>query len=374
MRNASATSRTKRNGGAGHIPRSEETAAVLLLAPRPQARQKLGEAVRRRRYRVHEAGSLEEARRVLQRERVDLAMIEPDAPDGDGLTLAEELHRRRPAVPTVALSRRPTVERTVEAMRAGACDVLRIPAEDPQLDASLERARQRRWRERRTARRIGRLHRLCRKLNAARNETSQQVHVLCDDLVSAYQELAGEFQQVKLASQLDAMIEQELDLDQVLRQSLQFVLNHAGPTNAVVFLPAPEGGYSVGGYIDYDIEGDAEPMLDHLAEVAAPCISDSAGVVRCADETEVNLWLSDASEWLAGRCVAAVPCQHERENIAAVLLFRDAREPFDDGTARALEAISGVLAKQLMKLIRVHHRMSDELDGLDSGGEDELPF
>jgi two-component system, OmpR family, KDP operon response regulator KdpE len=50
---------------------------------------------------LHEAGSLAEARVILDREIVDLLLLDVHLPDGLGLTLATDLSRERPDRPAI---------------------------------------------------------------------------------------------------------------------------------------------------------------------------------------------------------------------------------------------------------------------------------
>ena len=71
---------------------------------------------------------------------------------------------------------------------------------------------------------------------------------------------------VTLASEFNSLIRQELDLESLLRVSVEFILGKSGPTNAAVFLPAASGDYSLGAYVNYDCPKDsAEVLMDQLA-------------------------------------------------------------------------------------------------------------
>src|SRR5690606_37867773 len=130
------------------------------------------------------------------------------------------------------------------------------------VDAAIDRHRRDAQREQRTKR----LRRLCRKLNEAREEVTQQVDVLCNDLVTAYQELANQMQQVVQTSEYAGLIRDELDLEGLLRKTLEFLVHKAGACNAAIFLPATADEYSLGGYVNYDCTSDsADILLQHLA-------------------------------------------------------------------------------------------------------------
>ncbi len=73
-----------------------------------------------------QAGSLAEARRVLGRlsGEIDFVIADLDLPDGDGISLIENVREADPDVPVLALTTGRSLERRALALRAGASEVL----------------------------------------------------------------------------------------------------------------------------------------------------------------------------------------------------------------------------------------------------------
>ena len=71
---------------------------------------------------VAQAGSLAEARRML--EGVDLAVVDLDLPDGNGIDLIAELHAVKPHVKVLVLTASPEREVHARAVQEGAAGVL----------------------------------------------------------------------------------------------------------------------------------------------------------------------------------------------------------------------------------------------------------
>ncbi len=82
------------------------------------------------------------ARIVLQRQPVDLALLDLKMPGGGGLALFEVMKREHPETGVVVMTAFATVASAVEAMRLGAVDYLTKPFLLEELTAVLERARQ----------------------------------------------------------------------------------------------------------------------------------------------------------------------------------------------------------------------------------------
>ncbi|MEX0775535.1 MAG: response regulator [Phycisphaeraceae bacterium] len=297
------------------------------------------------------------AQAALTQGGVDLALIAVQQADGSGLGLARELAHQRKPTPSVMLVSQASVQDLVQIMRAGALDVLSKPLDANELSQRLDSVMRRLRSQQRTTNRVRRLRRMCLRLNQAREEISEQVNVLCTDLVSAYQELASQMQQVIQSSEINAVIRNELDLEQLVRKVLEFVLDKAGPTNAAMFLPSSSDEYSLGGYVNFDgASGPSEILLQEMADHLAPRVAGEDTPVHIIDDVDLSAWLEEHCEYLRGQHVLAMPCRHGDEVLAVLTLFREADQPFDENTLETIAAIGPLLGDALAKVIRVHHR------------------
>ena len=206
--------------------------------------------------------------------------------------------------------------------------------------------------------RVDRLSKLCHKLDNARREVSGQVGDLCNDLVEAYRDLSEQFGDVKLATELNAVMRQELDIESLLRTMLEFTLGKIGSTNAAVFLPTSSGDYSLGAYVNYDIPKDAaEVMLDQLADIVAPEFETTEGVITLRDKYELDQALGHDSHWLEGHTAMVISCTQDGECLGVLTLFRNESVPFNDEDERTLSVIAKLFGEQLGRVIHVHHRL-----------------
>ena len=310
--------------------------------------------------RTAQVTTLAAARAHLAHKPVDLVVLEPELPDGSGLALRDELNRRFRRIDTLVISGNPSMELAVQALRAGAVDYLTKPLDPVQVSDRLQQIIAQRGERREQSERVRRLRRACRKLDEARLEVTEQVDTLCEDLVGAYRELADQMNHAVCQREFAGAIGDELDLEPLLRKTLTFLVEKAGATNAAVFLPAmSDEEFNVGGYVNYDCDtGAADMLLQHLADVMAPRVAAHRKPVHLSDEASLAAWLGDDAAYLAECDVVAFGCRQEGEPLAAVVLFRDAAEPFDDELLATCEAVSRTLGERLVKLIRVHHRMS----------------
>jgi len=202
-----------------------------------------------------------------------------------------------------------------------------------------------------------RLRGLCRKLNASRRELSNELTRLCAEMTESYAELAGKIDTVAIAGEFTGLIRQEIELESLMRTSLEFLLAKLGSTNAALFLPSSSGDWTLGAYVNYDRAKDsAEMMLDHLSDTVPGRMDDIGSAVILEGEAQVKQALPGACEWLGDCTVLAAPASHEGETLACVLLFRDRSVPFPEHARETLESLSKILASQFGRVIKVHHR------------------
>ncbi|MFN0012117.1 MAG: hypothetical protein ACKVS8_10800 [Phycisphaerales bacterium] len=166
-----------------------------------------------------------------------------------------------------------------------------------------------------------------------------------------------------LCEQFQTVIRAELDVETLLRQVLEFILAHFGPTNAAVFLPGTTGDYSLGAYVNYTCPKDTvEVLLDHLANIAAPRLEHTTGVLYLRTPQQLTDRLGDSADWLLDHGLVGFTCRSPRtaddpaECLAVFTLFRDRSTPFDPRQFSLLQELSEVFGRQLARVIRIHHR------------------
>lgn len=343
-----------------HCPpkRPSKTALqVLVVDQDPAISRQLTAAVDHELFDVVHARSLDDALAHLGHQRVDLALIDDQLPDGDASKLADELAVPDSLTQTIMICGDPTFDAATSAIRAGAADVLHKPLPSGELVERVQEAAIRHAHRSRERRRVRRLKRTCRRLSQMRTEVTEQVDVLCRDLVTAYQDLAEQMQQAITATEFAAVASKELDIEQLLRKTLEHILHTAGPTNAAVFLPSGALKFSLGGYINYDCAGDSlDMLLDHLADVLAGRVAEHKETLHLASSGELAAVLGDDSAYLVDRHILAFACSRDDEVLAVVILFRDQAQPFDQNAIDMAKTMGPMLGDYLTKLIRIHHR------------------
>lgn len=311
------------------------------------------------------------AARLLENARFDVALLDLDLPNNQATEFSRALNAKPGSPRVVFTSRDRSFEASVTAMRSGAADLLVVPIAPGTLAQSVRAAGEQCRKLRAQERRVERLKRICRRLTTARSEVTQQVDVLCTDLVTAYQELAEQMEQVTMAGEFGSLIRQELDVESLLRTTLEYMLTKTGPTNAAVFLPTGPREYSLGAYVNYDIPREtADVLLDHLADSLPQRFENEEELLHSETSAELAEWASQGAGWIAGSTVVVFACRARGECLGVAALFRDPSRPFTPEIMAQVRLMRDLFTQQLARVIHVHnrHKPADAWPGF---GEDD---
>ncbi len=113
---------------------------ILVVDDTADNRRILQLALRRAGYTVRTAASGQEALKIYAEDSIDVALLDMSMPQMDGITLLKELRSLNPNLPAIMLTAYGSVERAVEAMKAGALDFLTRPVRSEVLLAQIEKA------------------------------------------------------------------------------------------------------------------------------------------------------------------------------------------------------------------------------------------
>lgn len=347
---------------------------VLAITARGSVQRRISSMLHARVESLRVVETAKEARGLMSAGSFDLVIAEQALGSDDGIELLDEITTMHPAIVGVVLGRPIDSQEAVRVMRSGACDLISMKDKPAEILRRLLKACERADRVRQRDARIDRLKKLCHKLNDARQEVSGQIGGLCNDLVDAYKDLTDQFGEVKMASELESLLRQELEIESLLRTLLEFTLAKVGSTNAAVFLPTNSGDYSLGAYVNYDVPKDsAELMMDQLADTLAPAFEHRNTVALLEGRADMERVLGSDAHWLEDSTAMVVGCEEEDECLAVLALFRDRSRGFEQEDVRTLSVIAELFGKQLSRVIHVHHRHipRDEWGTLDDPMADD---
>ena len=313
-------------------------------------------------------------------EGLDILIVSDSVCTNAFAPVAMQIHRVAPAVRIVVAGDAPQDGRLLHALRAGASDWIDWQLSDEELHARLEVAVEHCRSERRRDERAARLKGLCRKLSVTRSEFSKQVDSLAEDMTNAINDARERVDEAAIVGEFRGLISQELDVEELLRTSLQYLLTKTGATNAAVFLPGSKPTqFGLGAYVHYDCpRASAQPLLTALSDTICPRFAQTDDIVRFSDTSQFVDSLGIGATVLDDAELVAWPARHGDECMGVFFLFRSKSEPFRDELAGLIDALRPVFAAQMAKLVRVHHRskfqwpqvQDNSLDG-DEGDESD---
>ncbi len=309
------------------------------------------------------ARSADQAIVEMKRRPADVLIINIQVGDQSGLELVSKWRRAYPNVELIALSRSHNSDVCLAAWRAGASDLLFQPLDRAEVRTCLNHVVERRVEKERLTRRNQRLRQTCRQLSKARKEIGAQVDLLCHDLVKAYQDIARQLHTTQTTGDFATTLGQDLDIETMMRATMQYILKHAGPVNAAVFLPDSEGNYVLGAYLDLDTK--AETMLvEVIAQTLVPHAVSTRDFVQFTDDTAIHAKF--AQPMLHGRSWLAVAACHQKDPMAVIVAFRNQDEAMPATVRTTLESIAAVLGERISRLMDIHNRTHDMHDTTDN--------
>ncbi len=337
------------------------SARVLLVGADAALQQRVLEAIQHRPYRCQCCATLDDARRTLSRKRFEILILDCDSTVGDWQQFLSNTRETASHVKTIVTADKATPALTVQAMRCGAVDLVHTADALDELANRMDVALQHSREEQSKQAKLMRLKKVCRELNSARREVTEQVDSLCQELVTAYEDVAEQVSEASMATELRTLLRQELDIEELLRTTLEYMLTKSGPTNAAVFLPDGMGYYNLGAYVNYDCPRESIAMLlDHLCSAICPQMEDERELVYFEDAEEFSQWIDMEPGILDQSQVIAFSCHREDECLAVCVLFRSQDTPFEDELAGVLHLMRTIFAEQLGRVIKIHNRLEPE--------------
>ncbi len=124
--------------------KSNKLNKLLLVDDDQNLGQSMGQWLASQGYEVHLANNVQQAKLCLAKETFDLGLVDLRLPDGDGFDVLKLAKDQQPGMSVLLISGYATLDTGIEALRAGAFDLLTKPLIDEELLIALQRAVDRR--------------------------------------------------------------------------------------------------------------------------------------------------------------------------------------------------------------------------------------
>ncbi len=123
-----------------NMPLERRQLKMLLVDDDQNLAQSMGQWLAGHGFEIHLAVTKRQALVLLNQQTFDLALVDLHLPDGDGFEVLQFCRQNKLATTVLLITGYATVETGVEAMRAGAFDLLTKPLIDDELMISIRRA------------------------------------------------------------------------------------------------------------------------------------------------------------------------------------------------------------------------------------------
>ena len=306
--------------------------------------------------KVRVATSVDQAQAEMKHKAADVLLVNIQISDNAGMELIRSFHQKYPRSEVIAVSRIKRSEICLDAWRAGAADMLVAPIEPADVQRSLNGVAERRAQVQRLTKRNVRLRQVCKQLNKARHEIGQQVDLLCNDLVRAYQEMAQQLNVTQVTAEFAQTLQDEIEVEGTLRKTMEWILRKVGPINAAVYLPDTERQFALGAYLNLDTEADAL-LISDIGETIVKRADTPGNVVSIDQDGAIDELFGVAGERLKNRSWLSVGCFARRECLAVIVIFRNQGQLIDASTRTMIEAIAPVLGERIDQALGLYHRM-----------------
>jgi FixJ family two-component response regulator len=296
------------------------------------------------------AHSVGQAEQMLAAQHVDLMLTDLHLPDGSGMKLLPALRKAHPAASAVVMTGHPSMDTAIDAMRNGAADFLPKPFSAKQFVDRLKVALTRQSVLAQQDKKIGKLKVAVKKLNEARKLVSKKVDLLCNDLVTAYGDLAKQLDGVRNQEGFRKYIDHAKDLEQLLCHAMDWLLRQMGYANVAVYLAGEQGEFQLGAYMKYTTPGDLV-LTEALKRVMVPKITRESFVTLGCDQLKGKL-TKEEMHYLDHQQMVGVNCTYLGESLAVIMFFRDEGTPFKEEDVAMLQSISPIFAMALASVVR----------------------
>ena len=306
---------------------------------------------------VEQINSLSEFEEVLKNDTFDLIVSAIGSLKFTTKELFELVSLLPKETPVVGYSDNPIPQNIVEFVRCGGADFFCIPED---LNILCERAqavldKSNKTKEIKEANEN--TARLCSTMNEEIQRVSEENDTLCNDLANTHCDTQKKIQQAAVAAEFQTLVNQELEIESMLRTALGYLLTRIGATNAAVYLHEGDVDWGIGAYINYDRQPEQfQTLIDTLGPIACPIIADDNTLEAHKDgERFARIVGADPIDF-CGSEVVTMGCAYENRCMAAMVLFRGDTKPFDQECLDTLETIQEIFGHQLGTILKIHRR------------------
>ncbi len=330
---------------------------VLLIGSFPKSTDSIKSSLEVVGCCVNTIPSLSGFEKTTQKTKFDLFISAADSSKFDTSELFELVSLVAPSTPVVGFSENPSPTSIVEFIRLGGVDFFCIPDDLSLIAERVQNILTNAHQVNKTKENAAHSLQLCNTMNEELQRISEENDSLCSDLANTHCETQKKIKQASVAAEFQTLVNQELEIDSMLRTALGYLLTRIGATNAAVYLNEGNVDWGVGAYINYDRQPDQfQTLIDTLGPIACPTIAEEESINKFVDgESFANSVGADIVDF-SGSEVVTIGCDYKRRCMAVIILFRGDTKPFDQECLDTLETIQTIFGHQLGTILKIHRR------------------
>ena len=308
-------------------------------------------------YIVVHAGTIKAAEIALEQAAFGIIVVDCDTSESVVESITEFTSLLSPKTPTIGYTTSRSQTLVMEIMRSGASDVLCLPRDLSAVKDRVEKILRNNQDVLLEETRNKEVRRLYDEAHTAHGEAVEEIENLSHTLASGHCDQEQQLRLVAMAAEFRTLVSQELEVESMLRTSLEYLLHRLGPTNAAVYIREGDIGWGVGAYINYDRQGENfSEFLQTLGEQSCPLIAQEKSLRIFTDGVSFTNWIDADALDFDGCEVVAVGCFDGERCMAVIVFFRSDSKRFNNESTKIIESLSPTFGSQLGKILKIHRR------------------
>jgi len=308
-------------------------------------------------HTVVHAGTIKAAEIALEQCAFALIVVDCDTSESVVESVSEFTSLLSPATPTLGYTTSRSQTLVMDVMRSGAVDVLCLPRDLSVVKERVESIVSKNKETILEAKQNKEVRRLYEEAHVAHGEAVEEIENLSHTLANGQCDQEQQLRLVAMAAEFRTLVSQELEVESMLRTSLEYLLHRLGPTNAAVYIREGDVGWGVGAYINYDRQGENfTEFLQTLGEQSCSLISQEKSLRLFTDGPSFTNWIDSDELDFEGNEVISLGCFDGDRCMAVIVFFRSDSKRFNSESIKIIESLSPTFGSQLGNILKIHRR------------------
>jgi DNA-binding response OmpR family regulator len=330
---------------------------ILLIGSVPKITDSIKSLLESNNHTVELIPSISAFEASVEKNRFDVIVGAADSSKFSTENLFELASLLTPETPVIGYSSSPEPTGIMDFIRFGGVDFFCFPEDlsvvAPRVQTAINQSQQNA--EAKEA--FASTNKLYKSMNDELQRVSDENDALCNDLANAHCETEKKIKQVAIGAEFQTLVNQELEVESMLRTALGYMLTRIGAMNAAVYLREGETDWGVGAYINYDRQSEQfQTLIDTLGHAVCPVVACDTQVKRYKDGGVFAQVVDTDSVDFSGSEVVTVSCFHDDRCMAVIVLFRSDARPFNQENVETIETVREIFGTQLGTILKIHRR------------------